>query len=292
LADSGYDVWAGNNRGNGYSMRHVKYNTSQDEFWFWTWDEMGQYDFPAQINYVLSATGQQTLSYVGISQGTCQVFAALSENAAMAPKINLFVALAPVAYLGHQESQILSLMAEFDAADILELLGQRESNVPELIHNLIPGFCDFFPAQCEYAMSGLMGPSVLLNASRIGFYTEYEIVPTSVWNMIHWSQAVSTAEFQHMDWGRAENIRRYNQPMPPLYMLSKIPASVPIALFTGGNDYLADPVDVTRLVQELPVKPVLVHNQPTYSHVDYVLSMGAWTDDYPDLLRIIQQYNH
>jgi lysosomal acid lipase/cholesteryl ester hydrolase len=34
LADKGYDVWVGNNRGNGYSMKHIKYNTSDDQFWY------------------------------------------------------------------------------------------------------------------------------------------------------------------------------------------------------------------------------------------------------------------
>lgn len=33
LADLGYDVWLGNNRGNAYSKRHVSLNTQKKEFW-------------------------------------------------------------------------------------------------------------------------------------------------------------------------------------------------------------------------------------------------------------------
>lgn len=33
LADAGYDVWLGNNRGNGVSMTNEKYTQDQAEFW-------------------------------------------------------------------------------------------------------------------------------------------------------------------------------------------------------------------------------------------------------------------
>uniref|UniRef100_A0AAV1TX25 Partial AB-hydrolase lipase domain-containing protein n=1 Tax=Peronospora matthiolae TaxID=2874970 RepID=A0AAV1TX25_9STRA len=33
LADAGYDVWLGNNRGNTYSSSHVKYTTKDTAFW-------------------------------------------------------------------------------------------------------------------------------------------------------------------------------------------------------------------------------------------------------------------
>jgi len=42
---------------------------------------MGQYDQPAQIDYILSQTGETRLAaYVGHSQGTSQMFTALAEH--------------------------------------------------------------------------------------------------------------------------------------------------------------------------------------------------------------------
>ena len=36
LANRGYDVWLGNNRGNKHSKRHIKYSTKDAAFWDFT----------------------------------------------------------------------------------------------------------------------------------------------------------------------------------------------------------------------------------------------------------------
>jgi cytochrome c biogenesis factor len=44
-------------------------------------------------------------------------------NPSLAQKLHLYVALAPVAFVGHIKSTILEVLAEMDAVDIFELLG-------------------------------------------------------------------------------------------------------------------------------------------------------------------------
>jgi pimeloyl-ACP methyl ester carboxylesterase len=81
LADSGYDVWVNNTRGNRHSRNHVFLDPDNDkEFWDYSFEDMAKYDQPALFNYVLDKTGVRSVSYVGHSQGTTQMFAALSEN--------------------------------------------------------------------------------------------------------------------------------------------------------------------------------------------------------------------
>ena len=46
----------GNNRGNYYSTGHIKYTTSQKEYWDFDFEEMGLKDQPAQIDYILKYT--------------------------------------------------------------------------------------------------------------------------------------------------------------------------------------------------------------------------------------------
>jgi len=139
-------------------------------------------------------------------------------------------------------------------------------------------------------MSLEMGPSVNLNETRLGFYSEFEIAPTSIWNMIHWAQSVRSNVFQHMDWGYQGNIAHYNQSTPPLYNLKNFPSTLPYALFTGGNDYLADQKDIDHLLLQIP-KPVQVVYQPSYSHIDYVLAQSAYTQIYPQVLNLLKKYN-
>lgn len=88
---AGFEVWLGNNRGNGYSMRHKVYTTADPAFWHFTYspllhhstillhlmphivrrrryDDMAQYDLPANINFILKTSGAASLSYVGHSE--------------------------------------------------------------------------------------------------------------------------------------------------------------------------------------------------------------------------------
>lgn len=69
FSDAGYDVWLGNARGNTYCKRHMTMHPSDPKFWEFSWHEIGIYDIPATIDYVLQYTNQTKLSYVGHSQG-------------------------------------------------------------------------------------------------------------------------------------------------------------------------------------------------------------------------------
>ncbi|GMF41336.1 unnamed protein product [Phytophthora lilii] len=65
LADAGYDGWLGNNRGTTWSNEHTTLTTDDDAYWAFSWEDMGLYDLPAMINYVLDTTGRSTMSYGG-----------------------------------------------------------------------------------------------------------------------------------------------------------------------------------------------------------------------------------
>ena len=68
---------------------------------------MGDFDAPAQVDYVRNQTGQQKITYVGHSMGTTQLFYALSDQPDFwKERLNLFVALAPVTRLDNTGSDL------------------------------------------------------------------------------------------------------------------------------------------------------------------------------------------
>ncbi|KAG7303669.1 hypothetical protein JYU34_012220 [Plutella xylostella] len=57
LADSCYDVWCANVRGNRYSREHVKWDPDKDkEFWQFSFHEHGTIDLATTVDYVLNET--------------------------------------------------------------------------------------------------------------------------------------------------------------------------------------------------------------------------------------------
>lgn len=59
----------GNARGNTFSRNHTIVNPDDVKFWKFSWHEIGIYDLPAMIDYILNRTHQQQLIYTGYSQG-------------------------------------------------------------------------------------------------------------------------------------------------------------------------------------------------------------------------------
>ena len=57
LADQGYDVWLGNNRGTRYARNHLTLSNKEAEYWDFTQEDLGLKDVPSFIDYVLEKTG-------------------------------------------------------------------------------------------------------------------------------------------------------------------------------------------------------------------------------------------
>ncbi|KDR21402.1 Lipase 3 [Zootermopsis nevadensis] len=104
LSDAGYDVWMGNLRGTIYSTRHKNFSNTQPEFWNYSWHEIGMYDLPAMVDYVLRVTGHPDLYFVGHSMGATVAVVMLSERPQYNDKLKITILLAPVVKLQHNTS--------------------------------------------------------------------------------------------------------------------------------------------------------------------------------------------
>jgi len=294
LADNGFDVWLTNIRGNMYSRRHVKLKPSTKAFWDWSWDQMAHYDLESFTNYIIKTTGQSKVSYIGHSQGTTMAFAKLSSEPAFSSKLNIFIALAPVAHLTSQTSQLLTILAKFKTADILKFFGFN-SFLLDPSDKLPPLFCDTWPNICDNIMYALFGccDAKNFNQSRLGVYFSHLPAGTSLQNMQHFSQLVIGYPFKMFDYGSSkENLKHYPTPYPPEYNITKIDPKLPIALFSGDKDSLADTLDVRHIKAELPTIPVLHNIQTEFTHMDFTWSWNAGNLIYPDIVRLLKQYSN
>lgn len=57
----------GNQRGNRHSKNHKYKDVSEDDFWNFSFYELGKYDQPALISYILRTAGVPNLTYIGHS---------------------------------------------------------------------------------------------------------------------------------------------------------------------------------------------------------------------------------
>jgi len=208
----------------------------------------------------------------------------------LANSISIFIALAPVAYVHNTGSFLLRILADFDAAIILTILGDNEFYLPAALHYFLPDICRIDPPICTFSLDIVMGPSTNLNVSNYPYIMNYEPNDSSVLNIIHWAQGVQSEAFQRYNYGYAGNMAHYGQPTPPPYPLNQFPSNLPLALFTGSKDYLADPTDVATLLQQISNQPVLVHNEPTYAHVDFLWATSAYINIYPSIINLVGKY--
>ena len=65
--------------------------------------------------------------------------------------------------------------------------------------------------------------------------------------------------------------------------------NVPVVLYTGGEDWLADPCDVTYLLNTLPDITGHVHLD-YYNHLDFMLGIDAHKQIYTDIIKRMDEH--
>ncbi|XP_078200143.1 gastric triacylglycerol lipase isoform X2 [Callithrix jacchus] len=286
--DAGYDVWLGNSRGNTWARKNLYYSPDSVEFWAFSFDEMAKYDLPATIDFIVKKTGQQQLHYVGHSQGTTIGFIAFSTNPKLAERIKTFYALAPVATVEYTKSLLNKL--RFIPSFLFKMIFGDKLFLP---HNFFDQFLatevcsrETLNHLCSNALFIICGfDSKNFNTSRLDVYLSHNPAGTSVQNIFHWTQAVKSGKFQAYDWGSpVQNMMHYNQPKPPYYNVTAM--NVPIAVWNGGNDLLADPQDVGILLPKLP--NLIYHKEiPFYNHLDFIWAMDAPQEVYNEIVSMM-----
>ncbi|PZC75638.1 hypothetical protein B5X24_HaOG200558, partial [Helicoverpa armigera] len=236
LADQGFDVWMGNARGNKYSLAHASMNSTQSEFWDFSWEEIALYDLPAMIDYILNRTKQDSLYYVGHSQGTTVGYVLGSMKPEYNSKMKLMFSLAPEAWMGHVQSHLLRFFSP--AQNVLELILSDFNTImtgTDFFNKISGIVCSIMPVNCDNVLYSLSGYETKINETFLSVILGHSPTGSSIRQFSHYGQLVHSERFCRYDYDVVENLRRYESLTPPDYDLSKV--TVPVILFYSCKDW-------------------------------------------------------
>lgn len=263
LANKGFDVWLGNNRGNKHSRNHVSLNPNSKQFWDYSFHEMGLKDIPAEVDYILNTnTNYSKVIYIGHSQGCTQFMAlcSLLPNYC-SNKIKGMIALGPAVFLGNYKSNEVKLAFELGLVRTYELLGihevfpMRDSKVSKLI-------CRLYIFLCNKGLQYLSDshPKEDNNQDRMDVYYSHLPSGSSLKSIKHFKKLIDTRRFIRYD---------NNEDYP----LDKI--NVPLYIHIGQHDLMVVPQDGQVFRDYLNKEYVKFYNEYDHlGHLGFVLTNG------------------
>ncbi|XP_031617336.1 lipase 1-like [Contarinia nasturtii] len=285
LADANYDVWLVNGRGNVYSRNHISKDPNElfSAFWDFSWYEIGVYDLPAVIDYILQNTNNSKTYYVGYSQGTTSALVLLSKRPEYNEKIYAASLMAPAAYQSN-DGEIYQIAASI-ASKIAPILNAIRSNefLPRsyLLTELINTVCGIDLKLCNIIIDIICGPSInQRNNTMLPVFLCKLPSGVSLKQFIHYGQEIHYGFFgKYMD----------NFKIPDDFPLSQI--TIPMSIHYSVVDQLAAAPDVEKLITKLKNSKLFIQRiNKAFNHVDFVWSMNAASLIYSKILTFFENY--
>ncbi|XP_058056011.1 lipase 3-like [Anopheles bellator] len=294
LADQGYDVWLADMRGNRYSQKHVRLATNSSDYWDFSWHEMGYYDLPAIIEYVLRKTGARQLIYIGHSQGTTVFFVMASARPEYNDRIARMYALSPAVCLKRLRSPISRWLIDhmYRLKELFDNFGVQQFLPHSALQYQISRFlCPMTDENniCMQIVNQMVGPNPkMVDMMAMQILTGHDPAGASVKQLMHFAQIQRSGQFQQYDYGRRNNTFYYSHWKPPVYNLSAV--TVPVTIFYALNDWLVDPRDALRFARLLPNRPLVkAVEDENFNHLDFVMAKNARRLVYEPILSDLQE---
>ncbi|XP_063546226.1 lipase 3-like [Cydia strobilella] len=271
LSDEGHDVWMANARGNYYSRAHVSLNLNSDEYWNFSWQEIGERDLPAILDYIRKTNNStEPIDYIGHSMGATALLVLLSVEHNYNRYIRIAFLLAPLAFMAHTRGP-MEMMATMEATWLINLLGTREfapnrsTHVPANYADLISKLCNDLDIFCHNPLFFLAG-SPLQEGTRTVESTDQlqEYIPAggSSKTIIHYLMLIASKKFHHYkrpDWQ---------------FKLKYI--STPMLILSSNDDLISNATDNQMLYLSIlnPLGHIIIKDQ-NFSHTEFAWGFNA-----------------
>ncbi|XP_075229742.1 lipase 3-like [Lycorma delicatula] len=297
LADNGYDVWLGDQRGNVNSRAHNKYDVDSKKFWDFSFHEYGVYDLPAYIEKILYVTKASQLSYIGHSLGACEFLVMGSERPEYLEKVKVSILLSPFFNPPtRSQSLILNTINLFSPIILNPLVQATKYSIfprTKALQKAIQTLCSPKVAidVCLTVAGDVIGDNrENLDRKLVPFYFSSVPAGASLKTEEHIIQSFKSGKTRHFSYNLVENLRRYGHITPPNYNIKNI--KTPIALVYGNNDGFLDTEHIQKYAKELPnvVMNYLVED-PLFNHIDVIFGKNAAELVHKKLLKLLNNYN-
>lgn len=300
LANQGYDVWMGNSRGSTYSLNHTKYDYKTDwRYWDFSFHEIGLYDLPATINYILERRQRKSLAYIGHSQGNLAMFILQSLHPEWSRKVKPFVAMAPVAfipnvYFGAMRFFIKLLSPLITPTSLNKVLKGQLLPKSEKTSQALDWICvpKVTTPICDIMLSLMVGNNLKrANHSLTPVVAHHIPEGTSILNVLHFAQMIESGEFRSFNFGPRGNVKRYGTINNPYYPIKNI-RSPDIAFISGRTDTLStiSNVAITRSMLSVPLIDDYTVPDLIWGHADYMYANGAGLLANSHMIGIVDRY--
>ena len=206
-------------------------------------------------------------------------------------KINLFIALAPVASTANITSPIARALAPH--IKLLEAILVRGLNyrnwfapMPKAVQ-LVDAVCGAFLVDdvCKEFFK-LLHHDGVDNFERFTVFMSNEPSGQSYRTFVYYAQMINSGRYALYDYGKRQNKKIYGTDEAPLVPIENL--DIPVALFSGDLDRLADPQDVEFISQKLGDK-VVFQKEYYLNHYSFVLAKDM--SYFQDAIDLIGQYN-
>jgi hypothetical protein len=246
---------------------------------------MGVYDIPACLDYILSVnTKCEKILYLSHSQGGTALLSGLSTcEEKYKDKISCIVLLSPIVKVDKIYNNLLKFFNKLGL--------DMETPINETLYKeVLPYDPDFLDINIKlYKLISTMSfPMLELTThesswvncpERVQVYFSHFPCGTSLKNILHYKQIMSSGKFQYFDYGPEGNLRHYSSEFVSEYPLrkklnSKIIKNIPpIILACGSEDKISTPLNNMKLKEE--IKPFSFYEFQFLSHASFFVGADS-----------------